>query len=482
MSARVADYKAQNKLPNIDLAKVTPVLDCINLGVYIVNRQHEIQYVNPVILREFGPVAGRKCYQYFHGRQDKCPWCKNDEVFAGNTVKWKHCLSLKRKYYSIVDIPLFLPGEILKLGLLYDVTKEKLTEKALKESERRFRAIFDCMYQFISLLQPDGTVIEANKTSLDFAGLKRRDVVGRPFWETRWWQLSPETREQLKEAIKRAARGEFIRYEVDVLGAGDNVATLDFSIKPVFNDRREVVLLIPEGRNISELKHLKKEMARLERLNLVGQMAAGISHEIRNPLTTVRGFLQFLKDKPGVEKYKSYFKTMIEELDRANSIINEYLSLARNKPINLEKHNLNVIIKNLYPLIAANAKSEDKHVQLGLGATGDLLVDEKEMRQLILNLTRNGLEAMPPGGCLTIYTKQEGRNVLLMVEDEGEGIREDILDKLGTPFLTTKEQGTGLGLATCYSIAERHGAEILVDTSSSGSIFTVKFKLPGANS
>lgn len=125
---------------------------------------------------------------------------------------------------------------------------------ALQESDRRFRAIFNNTFQFTGLLTPDGILLEANQTALSFAGLKLEDVVNRPFWETHWWTISPQTQEQLKQAIVRAAQGEFIRYEVDVIGANNRVATIDFSLRPLQNEIGQVILLIPEGRDITQRK------------------------------------------------------------------------------------------------------------------------------------------------------------------------------------------------------------------------------------
>jgi signal transduction histidine kinase len=242
-----------------------------------------------------------------------------------------------------------------------------------------------------------------------------------------------------------------------------------------FHDIDGKPLVLVMAIDISELKQLKEEMLRLDRLNLVGEMAAGIGHEIRNPMTTVRGFLQLLGRKKDCAGYKEYFDLMIEELDRANAIITEYLSLAKNKTIELKEQELNSIVKALYPLIQADAMRADKFAVLMLGEVADLLLDEKEIRQLILNLARNGLEAMGPGGILTIRTYLEGDKVVLEVQDKGQGITSDALKKLGTPFFTTKEYGTGLGLAVCYSIATRHKARIRVQTNSGGSVFVVEF-------
>ncbi len=238
-----------------------------------------------------------------------------------------------------------------------------------------------------------------------------------------------------------------------------------------FGDKEFICLDI----DISERKRFEKELARLDRLNLVGEMAASISHEVRNPMTTVRGFLQILSEKPECLNYHDYFELMIQELDRANSIITEFLSLAKNRPIQLQRLNLNEVIHALEPLIRANATILNQNVQITTKRIPKLRLDEKEIRQLILNLIRNAMEAMEPGGHLTIATYCEENMVILSVKDEGPGIDPGILDKLGTPFMTTKSSGTGLGLPVCYSIAHRHEASIEVNTGKSGTTFLVKF-------
>lgn len=248
------------------------------------------------------------------------------------------------------------------------------------------------------------------------------------------------------------------------------------TIAPFSNKKGEITHLIRVSEDITECKRIEKEMARLAQLNLVGEMAAGIAHEIRNPMTSVRGFLQLLGDKEECSRYKNYFDMMISELDRANSIITEFLTLARNKAMLLKKQNLVTIIRTLLPLLQKEGIKTDKYIQADLEEVPDLLLDEDEIRQLIINLVRNGLEAMPPGGKVIIRTYTEDNEVVFSVQDEGKGISAEVLEKIGTPFFTTKDKGTGLGLAVCYSIATRHKATISVDTSPGGSTFYVRFK------
>ncbi len=145
-----------------------------------------------------------------------------------------------------------------------DITDRKRVEQALSENEQKFRAIFNQTIQFIGLLEPNGIVLEANQTALDFAGISREEVVGKPFWEAKWWTISSETQEKLKTAIASAANGESIRYEVDVLGRDHHVITIDFSLRPILDETRRVTLLISEGRDISEYKAALRERHKAE--------------------------------------------------------------------------------------------------------------------------------------------------------------------------------------------------------------------------
>ncbi|MEO0928760.1 MAG: PAS domain S-box protein, partial [Cyanobacteria bacterium J06643_13] len=145
--------------------------------------------------------------------------------------------------------------------IISDITARKNAQQALKEKELSFRGVFNSMFQFIGVLDPTGILLEANQTALEFAGLTAEEVLNRPFWLAKWWTISPETQSQLQQAIARAAQGEFVRYEVDVLGAEDRVVTIDFSLNPVMDESGKVVQLIHEGRDISELKEAREALA-----------------------------------------------------------------------------------------------------------------------------------------------------------------------------------------------------------------------------
>jgi PAS domain S-box-containing protein len=257
-----------------------------------------------------------------------------------------------------------------------------------------------------------------------------------------------------------------------------NTIWIEQTCVPIYDKYSKLQALEGIIRDVTSRKSLEQIALRVDRLNTVGEMAASVAHEIRNPMTTVRGYLQLLMNKQEFSRYQDRFELMIGELDRTNTIIREYLYLAKDKRADLKSCSLNTIIKSLLPLIQADAIASAVAVTHTLAEIPELYLDENEIRQLLLNLVRNGLEAMPSGGSLDIRTFIKADKVVLSVSDQGAGIPEHILTNLGKPFLTTKDNGTGLGLPMCYRIAHRHQADIQVETSDHGTIFFVRFSLP----
>lgn len=348
------------------------------------------------------------------------------------------------------------------------------TELLLLQNEEKYRMLFASATDAIMITEigPDktpGRFIEVNDKACDLFGYSKEEFLTlTPF------DIAANLRAGAEPTVlKLSSYQNTILEDVYIRKSGETVI-LEINVHKIPLNSKQVYFAI--ARDISLRKKIEQEMARLERLNLVGEMAASIGHEVRNPMTTVRGFLQMLERRTENDANAEYFKLMIEELDRANSIITEFLSLAKNKSVDLKMRNLNDIISAIYPLVKADGMLASQQISVETGVIPEIWLDEKEIRQLILNLVRNGLEAMPPKKRLLIRTYAEKNEVVLAIKDEGPGIPTHILDKLGTPFITTKEIGTGLGLAVCYSIANRHKATIIPETGPEGTTFYVRFK------
>ena len=355
---------------------------------------------------------------------------------------------------------------------------EKLVEERteeLKRSERQYRTLIENIPMVISRYDTNLRYLYAASQWEDNLGVNTALLKGKTWQEIgipediyRPWQ------EKFYQALHSRSVVEF---ESQYPSAGEKIKDYRIQVIPELDEQGQVESLLTVTQDITERKKIDAELQRLDRLNTVGEMAAAIGHEVRNPLTTVRGYLQMFQRKTEINKYREQFAIMIEELDRANTIITDFLSLAKNRTIELKLYNLNDVITKLQPLLQAEALRTGHKLKTQLSCIPHFRMDEKEIRQLLLNLARNGFEAMEPGKALTIETGVENGSAELRISDCGPGIPPEVLAKLGTPFLTTKATGTGLGLAVCYRIADRHDARITVKTSASGTKFTVRFKL-----
>lgn len=436
-----------------------------------------------------------------HNHFDFYPSPENEEIFL-EVVKTKKPYITKARPFSYKKNPergvtywdwSLIPildskneVEILVLSLI-NVTEQIESEKTLKisneelkqetiqrkYSEAHLKAIFDNSKLGIVTSAIDGKVIQSNVALENMLGYTQVELANM-----NCDALShPEDIKKDQDKVIEVFCGERDHYEMEKRYLKKDGSILWVNLTLVLAESANFKFVISFFQDITEKKQYQDQMVKLDRLNLIGEMAAGISHEVRNPMTTVRGFLQILRSKKDFCGYIDYFDLMIEELDRSNAIITEFLSIGRNIPSNLQKENLNNIVESLSPLIEASAFKQENYLEVETSEVPDLLLNNKEIRQVLLNLCQNGFEAMSPGGTLKIMTFSQGEDVILAVQDEGEGIEPEVLEKLGTPFFTTKENGTGLGLGVCYSIAARHNANISFKTGPKGTTSYVKFKV-----
>jgi PAS domain S-box-containing protein len=327
-----------------------------------------------------------------------------------------------------------------------------------RERERRFEAIFNQTFQFIGLLEPDGTVLEANDTALEFGGIDREDVIGEPFWEADWWQVEEVARRRLQDAIDRAASGEFVRYEAEVQGE-EETTIIDFSIRPVTDDDGDVVLLVPEGRDISELKEQERELERQkERLE---EFASVVAHDLRNPLMVAQAGLEMAQESGTAEG----FERVQSALDRMDELIDDALTVAREgrEVDETQSVELGGVVRSTWETVP----TEEAILEVERGLEGYCVeADEQRLRQLLENLLSNAVDH--GGEDATVRVGPLADCAGFYVADDGSGISADEYETVFDEGYSTTSDGTGFGLAIVESIAEAHGWGVEATESEDG--------------
>lgn len=230
--------------------------------------------------------------------------------------------------------------------------------------------------------------------------------------------------------------------------------------------------------NTDENFHMREEIHRAEKYHVLGELAASIAHEIRNPMTVARGFLQLATEATSLQQVQTqYLGTAIAEIDRAHTIINNYLSLAKPQ-FGLNAHtNIAVTIQNVVELLRPYATLNNVTVAYTINQESFVYANPEYLLQMLVNIAKNGIEAMPQGGTLNIKAGCEKEWCLIDISDTGIGMTKEQIQRLGHPFYSTKSNGTGLGLMTSYRLCQNMNGQIAVEsTSGKGSCF--KIKLP----
>ena len=365
------------------------------------------------------------------------------------------------------------------------------------------RIILDAMYQFLGLLDVDGTVLEINRSALEGAGIALDDVVGRPFWEARWWAVSDDAREQVRNMVAHAAQGHFIRRDMEVFGDlhGEKSIIVDFSLTPIRDDQGRVAFLLPEGRNISEKVAIEAELTRkngelqqaLERLREIDgfktKFFANVSHELRTPLTLILGPVeQLLKESsPLGERERARLVTVQRNARSLLQQVNDLLDLARidadKMPLAYVDTHLPGLLQEVAASFAVNAEERSITFHIDCPARLQADVDRAKLARVVANLLSNAFKFTPPGGRIrcSLHLVANDR-FLLSVQDNGPGVPAELKDLIFARFAQAPSDvsgyGSGLGLNIVKEFVElHHGTVVVLDAAGGGAIFQVEMPI-----
>ncbi|MCL6600994.1 MAG: PAS domain S-box protein, partial [Alicyclobacillus macrosporangiidus] len=306
-----------------------------------------------------------------------------------------------------------------------------------------------------------------------FGAESETDMIGKPVSDF----VKPEDRETLKQQSRiiiedKQPIGRIEQRWVTVDGRQIDSETIGLPIK--YENKPAVQIIV---RDITERKRSDELLLKSEKLSAAGQLAAGVAHEIKNPLTALKGFTKLLMGSSSGPEGR-YLSIMQTELDRIETIVNELLILAKPQAVLFRPQSIENVLQEVITLLNAEAVMKNVVIESDLGSHGTIVnCDKNQLKQVFVNIIKNAIDAMPKGGRLSISATVEHETVCVQFRDEGEGIPEDVLAKLGEPFFTTKEKGTGLGLLMSHKIILAHQGTIDI-SSVVGKGTTVSVVLP----
>ncbi|MCL6516923.1 MHYT domain-containing protein [Alicyclobacillus sp.] len=338
---------------------------------------------------------------------------------------------------------------MLALALLAD---KRAAVRLQRHSDMKYTALFEANPDLVLVLDATGVVVDANHASLEMLGYAREEMRGRR-WSDIGVPVGPHGAE-LMPCLKAGAKG----LELQARHRQGRGVRIDFTLIPM-RDGDRFVGCIAVGKDVTHQREEEERMAQVEKLRVVGQLAAGLAHEIRNPVTTVKGFLQLLREK--VPEKEHYFSIVLDELDRIERITNELLVMAKPQFPNFEEHDVRLLVQETLTLMTAQANLRNIELSTAYGVDiPSVRCDGGRLKQAFVNLVKNALEATPEGGRVCVSVAREQDEVVVEVRDTGPGIPDDVLQHLGVPFYTTKPNGTGLGLTVTQRILQDHDGRL----------------------
>jgi len=368
-------------------------------------------------------------------------------------------------------------------GVTIDITDRKRSEEALREIEARFNSIYSTSLEYIGILTPDGILLDCNRASLQFGNNTREEVIGMPFADTPWFAYTPGAPEMVRQAVAQAATGKFMQQEVSLNRPSGETITFDFSLAPARNSKGDVIFLVPEGRDITELKRAEAALMKSEKLAAVGRLASSIAHEINNPLESVTNLIYLAQQHATAPEVQRFLNTADQELRRISAIANQTLRFHKqaSKPQAISCVEL---FSTVLSIFEGRLRNSNISVEKRKRALQPIVCFAGDVRQVLTNLVGNAIDAMPTGGRLLIRSRNAtdwttGRKgLVLTVADTGCGMDSATLEQIFEPFFTTKGiGGTGLGLWVSQEVVARHHGALRVHSSqreaSSGTVFAL---------
>ncbi|MCA0172622.1 PAS domain-containing sensor histidine kinase [Bacillus sp. RAR_GA_16] len=439
-------------------------------------------YAKRIFGVEEGKYKGKTCEELNCSSMDATQLLNNNA--KTDAIAWKDKIKVEYEYelelasgkigtFEIIKFPTFHPGGQRKylIAIGRDISERRKVEQELIETRELIESIFTTNADAISVTNLEKEIIQVNPAFKKLYGYAEEDVI------THLQAIYPDQHQnELNQIIRSVLNGEgVVDFETVRMKKDGTLIDVSVTYSPIKDHAGNVTAMSAITRDIRDRKKTEELLLRSEKLSAIGQLAAAVAHEVRNPLTSVKGFIQLYKDRINDE----IFELMLSEMDRIELIINEFLSLARPQAVTYQKIDIMALTRNVVSLMNPELLLNKIDVNTAFH-TPSLMMDceKNQITQVLMNVIKNGIEAMPDGGPLSITTCNSDTHLFIEIADKGVGIPKDRLERLGEPFFSNKDTGTGLGLVVCYKIIHEHHGTIHFDsTVGEGTVVTITLPL-----
>lgn len=455
--------------------KLKAILDVIGEGISIIDDNLKIVRVNPIIEKWAGPLddlKGRYCYIAYQKRDTPCENCPTIKAFKTGKVERarQHAYDCQGniRYFEFTSAPIFdQHGRITSVvELAVDLTEKIELEQKLKETRDRLQAIFDSISDGISVIDKNYQILRVNREILNMFNKRGfSDPIGKKCFVEYYNSDEPCDNCPGKKAMEE---GKPYRITKIWQGSEKGRVALDISAFPIKDENGDVIQVIEYIRDITHMVRLEDQLLYQERLRGIGELAAGIAHEIRNPLGNIAALGQFCLSKYKLpEPVRRHLKIILKNSENANKIVRDLLDFARPREISFKMGNIGDVIDRACSLVKTKcSRQRIRLIKRWSRRLPQILLDEKFLKEAFLNFILNALDAMPNGGRLTItaYADSSRNEIVVNFLDAGDGIPQNNLDKIFDPFFTTKKEGIGLGLTLAQQVINYHKGKIEIES------------------